>query len=954
MPSPRAPLFRITLSICLLALAPGGARAHFCWGYSSLPADNPLPWDDSCDSLNNLHPANSTAGQSIRDEHRNWHCNNPVQATDAYGRAFLAFHRQFILDFNNWRLEFLPLAGRLETWDPFEDAQVPGNDETTGSAFTWCSECLPDECANNSPHRRGAGAVCAGCSDLPAAYIGSGLDNFNSLGHLGWSLDFNWHGSYHGGVSAISPGCADIGTTTNTSRDPAFWMAHNKLDEVARDWQLRRAADVVIVLDRSGSMDDNCSSTTPPSTESPCAINDARTAAGAFADLVLDVRMDGGVPAAQQHRLALVSYSSSHQNHLGPTPAQGIVTDNDADDTPFEIALAGITSGGLTSIGAGIREAIAILTGLADPNPHQAILVLTDGKENTAPCLEGQQSPCLSPDVITSAELGNIQVVAIGLGAGVEEDALRDVAERHGGVFVAQQNLVDPSDDLDPQKLLKFFVTAFSQIFDEAPAQDPEGTMVPGQQASAPFDLQICGADERLAVFLGRDRARDRRCDLRLELTSPAGDVVSRGATGVEAGHGPMHDFLRVDLPHQGAAAGTWKARVVRAQDYDRECGEQDYFYATLVKGLGRVTPFVIRPRVVAGTRLLASFRMTHSNRPIGDWDRVEAHVTVTGPDGQSARFPLHDDGTHGDRIIGNNVWTAEMPEPAKQPGAYHMRGHFELTKDGCTRIRESEYAVIVEPEPERCAKLVCAGTVGAHPGEVRTLAEMACVHNICGPDVEFELQVSDTQGWLHSLDADGNPIELPADGVFSGVASTGQTTCFNHGLDPLVAVIPEDATPGTTSTAVSVLRHLGRDTEPSTCTTVLRAARPPDCNDNRIDDREDIASGHSADANRNSVPDECDSIGACCTERGCMIDMTEARCRAMKGEWHRARTCTEVRCPVGAPTGACCTSEGECIDDTGERVCKERYYGRSFLGSSCDQVDCSRKGWSGAPGSRP
>ena len=117
-----------------------------------------------------------------------------------------------------------------------------------------------------------AGTTTEFCQNLPAAFVGANLNSFNTLGEVGYNLELSWHGSYHGGVSAL--GCADIATTRNTTRDPAFWMAHKKLDEVARDWQALQATDIVIVIDRSGSMDNNCSSTTPPLNESPCAINE--------------------------------------------------------------------------------------------------------------------------------------------------------------------------------------------------------------------------------------------------------------------------------------------------------------------------------------------------------------------------------------------------------------------------------------------------------------------------------------------------------------------------------------------------------------------------------------------------------------------------------------------------------------------------------------------------------
>ena len=148
--------FALVLFVCVSG---NSAIAGFCWGYSQYtPATNPdvsgnpLPWDTTCfDGFDS--PVIAPVSQLIRETHRNWHCSNggvqgsPI-ASDLYGRAFLAFHRQFILDFNNWRLDNTTL-GRLEIWDPFQDALVPGDAETTTddpatpasdeSMFTHCS-----------------------------------------------------------------------------------------------------------------------------------------------------------------------------------------------------------------------------------------------------------------------------------------------------------------------------------------------------------------------------------------------------------------------------------------------------------------------------------------------------------------------------------------------------------------------------------------------------------------------------------------------------------------------------------------------------------------------------------------------------------------------------------------------------------------------------------------------
>ncbi|MFP8877455.1 MAG: hypothetical protein VCB99_11245, partial [Myxococcota bacterium] len=232
----------------LVAALPQSALAGWCWNYSEMAAINPLPWINDCiDGNDGDFPAGSTVGQLIRNEHRNWHCSNCIPGVDmfcseslhvantpanqkAYGRAFLAFHRQLILDFDNFRLDpenGLEHLGKLDIWDPFPGAAVPGDDESTTDSFTHCSNCIDDDdsiCADTSVFTRAAGATCSLCANLPQT-LTTDLGDFTNLGDLGYSLERNWHGSYHRGVSTIMPGCGDIGGFNMTTRDPAFWMA---------------------------------------------------------------------------------------------------------------------------------------------------------------------------------------------------------------------------------------------------------------------------------------------------------------------------------------------------------------------------------------------------------------------------------------------------------------------------------------------------------------------------------------------------------------------------------------------------------------------------------------------------------------------------------------------------------------------------------------------------------
>jgi hypothetical protein len=332
-----------------------------------------------------------------------------------------------------------------------------------------------------------------------------------------------------------------------------------------------------------------------------------------------------------------------------------------------------------------------------------------------------------------------------------------------------------------------------------------------------------------------------------------------------------------VDLPYRNEAKGTWRGRVVRTADSIRDCKPQAYFYSALVKGLGRIDPFVAMPNIVVGQPLLATFRITESNRPVGGFDKVNAKVIVERADGGVETLALFDDETHGDNLANNHIWSAKVPKPPTKPGVYHLRGNFELTEGSCTRVREAEYSIVVTPEPEECTTAVAGGPLNFYtqnrvqPGAVIDVDDLVCLRNRCARDDQYEVSISDRLNWLKTVDpATGALVDLPR--VFrSGSVEGFDELCFGRGPKqgnpagglPLVAVIPKDAVPGQSSPVSVLINSLANPRQkPASVNTAIVVTPPPDCNENKNDDFLDIASGSSKDEDVNGVPDECDVGG--------------------------------------------------------------------------------------------
>ncbi|HNP51917.1 MAG TPA: trypsin-like peptidase domain-containing protein [Nitrosomonas nitrosa] len=283
---------------------------------------------------------------------------------------------------------------------------------------------------------------------------------------------------------------------------------------------------VMIVFDRSGSMsqDDGTGRT---------KIEVARDAASLFVQLVRSSVGNGlglvsfGSSASSPIDFELVGVTSANKNDLiGPAPyAGGIV--------------GGLSSGGHTSIGGGLDAARAELQSEGF-NP-QAILLLTDGRQNREPMIE---------DVEDS--LGDIAVHAIGFGteANLNGELLTQLAADHDGLYMRAGNGL---------ALEKFFTEAFGNIFETGVLFDPEFDL-PANESGELIPIPVCG-ETMFTVVTGWDRTDT---SLSLEITSPGGAVIRPSTPGAESSTGRTWSFLRVTLPHAGERDGLWQVRVVR------------------------------------------------------------------------------------------------------------------------------------------------------------------------------------------------------------------------------------------------------------------------------------------------------------------------------------------------------------------------------------------------------
>lgn len=284
--------------------------------------------------------------------------------------------------------------------------------------------------------------------------------------------------------------------------------------------------EVMIVFDRSGSMsqDDGAGRT---------KITVARDAASLFVQLA---RSTVG------NMLGLVSFSSSASSPID-FDLVGVTTPNKntlIGPAPYAGGIVGgLSPGGRTSIGDGLDAARAELqTSGVSP---QAILLLTDGRQNREPTIEQVED-----------SLGDIAVHAVGFGteSNLNGELLTQLAADHDGLYMRAGNGL---------ALEKFFTEAFGNIFEAGVLFDPEFDL-PANESGEPLPFPVCG-ETMLTAVTGWDRTDT---SLSLEITSPGGAVITPLTPGVESSTGRTWSFLRVPLPHGTERDGLWQVRVVR------------------------------------------------------------------------------------------------------------------------------------------------------------------------------------------------------------------------------------------------------------------------------------------------------------------------------------------------------------------------------------------------------
>ena len=534
---------------------------------------------------------------------------------------------------------------------------------------------------------------------------GGSITGFDYAGGSSGSALFDSAGQLVGGPLSRGSGCA-------VSYAPAAAIKAALTNPPAPPAPI----DVMVVFDHSGSM----AASAPPIGRSKLA--EAQDAASLFVQLVRE---------GQGDRIGLVGFSTLADPVVPPAPAAAAKPAL-AGPPPFTGGHIGaITAGGATSIGAGVATALLALGGTAN---QRAILLLTDGLQNTAPMLEEVEGA-----------LGSTIVNVVGLGSDADIDGplLSRVAHEHGGHFTRAT---------DGLALRKFFGLSFGNIFETGALSDPEFVLKAGQQESEPHYFDVCG-EQRVTLALTWD---DLAAPLRAAIYTPSGKLVSERT--VVPVRGRCWVFWRIPLPHEGERDGRWKfvvERVPTGIEFPPEATDVRYQYIVICAGGPKLVSLTPRRRHYTGDAFDPLVALHYPDRtsppakvvlhierpdvalgqlttdaglrpPVVVGDALDAfHATLQAiARGAGGTLPvptsrlqveLYDDGLHDDGAMEpDGVYNHRLTDLFRAEGTYQFRA-VATFGEGCTATREAHWSVHVEPaiDPDRTIVTVMGGNEG-------------------------------------------------------------------------------------------------------------------------------------------------------------------------------------------------------------------------------------------------
>jgi Ca2+-binding RTX toxin-like protein len=322
--------------------------------------------------------------------------------------------------------------------------------------------------------------------------------------------------------------------------------------------QMAREADVVLVMDRSGSMSADVTVSNGVHTK----LQVLQDSAGLFLELL---RRDAG------DRVAEVAFDTTAEIVFDDV-SDALIEYTTANQATAMAAVDALTDGGTTNMTDALIEAWDLLTADGDSDRQKVLVLFSDGVPTTSTGGLPTDPRDLSTDDgdpidLDSFEDAGIRIYSVGFGtegegglAGIDVDLLEDLANVGDEGFY---HVTGSALDLD-----KFFVNAVAAAIDSEVIIDPVGTVAAGDTVEA-TNVPI-NSEDSVVTFVMTWHSQTAQ-DIDIAVRTPSGLVVDNTnqlqfADRVSLTEADTYQVLEIQLPltvgGEEQHAGNWTVLV--------------------------------------------------------------------------------------------------------------------------------------------------------------------------------------------------------------------------------------------------------------------------------------------------------------------------------------------------------------------------------------------------------
>lgn len=419
-----------------------------------------------------------------------------------------------------------------------------------------------------------------------------------------------------------------------------------------------------------------------------------------------------------------------------------------------KLAIDGITEGGTTSIGSGLQTAQAQLLNNGDPLHSWAIVLLSDGYENTPPWVA---------DILPAIVASKTVVHTIALGPDSDQNLLLDIASQTGGTY---------SYAPDASALSSIYNIIIGQVSGQQTLFLESGAIQQGQIEEKSLTLDIGLFEATFSVIWSEPNV----INIALTLRQPDGRLidptVAANDPNIDFYAGSTFQYYRI----RGPMAGIWTMRIYGASISLKDAtAAAAQSYTALVTGHTDTTlnfyldqsayqigEHILLSAVLADQQPIRGAEITvlatapasavEPIKPLQEWiqirrDSKPTHSSISATITQT--ITLYDDGLHNDGASDDGIY-ANIFTNTVAAGIYT----FDLKATGVsnsgspfTRLASAAVNVIAPPVPK--VDVTSSSPITARPGDVLSLS--FGVRNTGDQSASFELRVGELEtqlGW--------------------------------------------------------------------------------------------------------------------------------------------------------------------------------------------------------------